>query len=466
MINHEPDLPVSSTIKDHYGRLVSYSLPCPGVTPAVFLRAAKGQSRFFLENVSAGVSFAGAGMAVELMAWGQDRFQHIQRQAADLFEGMVLLNETAPSVVPRLFGGSAFRDEFLPDEAWSGFTPAHFVLPHYQLVMLDGVPWLSINVQLPVDDDPLALRADVHDALTARIAQLQDFAGRPIQAVSVLEPAGVTYPLPYATWAENIQQVKAAITRGRVSKVVLSRVSEVVFEGHVPVDEALDYLGLHYADCYRFLFEPEPSHVFFGATPELLAHVQGHDVQTMALAGSIRRGANQTADDQLAAQLLSDPKERHEHDLVVKRVHDRITQIAEAVQVAETTVMRLSNIQHLHTAITGRLHKSDGVLPVVAALHPTPALGGEPREQALQLIDAYESVTRGWYGAPVGWIDHNLDGAFAVAIRSAVAQEKRAWLYAGAGIVAESIPEQEWQETGLKFRPLLAALGVQEQRHD
>ena len=143
-----------------------------------------------------------------------------------------------------------------------------------------------------------------------------------------------------------------------------------------------------------------------------------------------------------------------------------MTTLADTVQVGDTGVLRLSNIQHLHTPITGQLREPAGVLPVVAALHPTPALGGEPREEALQMIDACEPVTRGWYAAPVGWIDHNLDGAFAVAIRSAVVQEKRAWLYAGAGIVADSVPANEWHETGLKFRPLLGALGVQEQVHD
>ena len=94
---------------------------------------------------------------------------------------------------------------------------------------------------------------------------------------------------------------------------------------------------------------------------------------------------------------------------------------------------------------------------MVEALHPTPALGGDPRRAALQLIRELEPIPRGWYGAPVGWIDSGLDGEFAVAIRSAVAQEARVWIYAGAGIVADSLPEREWEETELKFRPMLDA---------
>lgn len=460
-----PGLTEPSLNTEQYGRVVSDRLPCPGVTPADFLRAAQGQARFFWENADTGVSFAGAGLAVELMAWGLERFHHIQRQAADLFEGVALLNETAAPLVPRLFGGGAFRDAFVPDGAWFGFTPAHFVLPHYQLVMVDGTPWLSINVQIPPEDDPLALRADLRDALTTRIAALQAFAAQAKPAGVSGSPVTVTYPMSYETWADNISRAQAEIAGGHLKKVVLSRVCEVRFADRAPVDQALDFLGAHYAGCYRFLFEPEPGRAFFGATPELLARVRGREVHTMALAGSIRRGDDEMMDALLAEQLLHDPKERHEHDVVVQRVRDGLAKLADPVRVAGTDVLRLSNIQHLHTAITGRLREPAGVLPVVADLHPTPALGGEPREQALEVISACEPVDRGWYAAPVGWIDHNLDGAFAVAIRSAVAQDRRVWLYAGAGIVAESVPAKEWHETGLKFRPLLEALRAQEQAH-
>lgn len=455
-------LPLDLSLREQYGRLVSYSLPCPGVTPAAFLRAAAGQPRFFFEYLPGDVSFAGVGMAVELMAWGADRFRDIQQQAAELFEGAALLNAEKSPVRPRLFGGSAFRDDFVPDEAWSGFTPAHFVLPHYQLVRVAGEPWLAINVQIPPEDDPAALRDDLHTALTARIAELQAFAAVPDDLHVTSQPDRVRYPMTAPEWTANIQRAQAEIAAGRLNKVVLSRVCEVGFPGPVPVDDALAQLGVHYADCYRFLFEPEPHQAFFGATPELLAGVQGRAVRTMALAGSIRRGADMAEDARLADQLLADPKERYEHGVVVDRVRARLEAMADAVQVASTDVLRLSNIQHLHTPITGHLHDPAGALAVVEALHPTPALGGEPRAEALDMIGKCEPVTRGWYAAPVGWLDHTLDGTFVVAIRSAVAQDRRAWLYAGAGIVAESIPENEWRETGLKFRPLLDALGVQE----
>ena len=126
----------------------------------------------------------------------------------------------------------------------------------------------------------------------------------------------------------------------------------------------------------------------------------------------------------------------------------------------EPEVLQLSNIQHLYTPIEGTLRKANGVLPILEVLHPTPALGGVPRKEAMEFIRESEPVPRGWYAAPIGWIDCDLDGAFNVAIRSAVSQDNRVWLYSGAGIVGKSIPEKEWDETSLKFKPMLNALGI------
>jgi menaquinone-specific isochorismate synthase len=124
--------------------------------------------------------------------------------------------------------------------------------------------------------------------------------------------------------------------------------------------------------------------------------------------------------------------------------------------------MRLRNIQHLYTPMTGTLLPNVNLLDVTGAFHPTPALGGYPRNIAVDAIRRIETDDRGWYAAPVGWIDANGDGMFAVAIRSAVSVEDRARLYAGAGIVANSDPDKEWDETALKFKPLLNALEIED----
>jgi menaquinone-specific isochorismate synthase len=181
----------------------------------------------------------------------------------------------------------------------------------------------------------------------------------------------------------------------------------------------------------------------------------------MGLAGSIGRGKTPTEDAVLALELLNSAKNQHEHALVVESIRRRLAPLTSQLTIsAQPTVLQLGYIQHLFTPIHATLNQSDGVLPILQNLHPTPALGGQPRELAMPFISQAEPVPRGWYGAPVGWLDHNLDGAFSVAIRSAITQDRRVWLYAGAGIVANSDPQAEWEETALKFKPMLNALGM------
>jgi menaquinone-specific isochorismate synthase len=267
--------------------------------------------------------------------------------------------------------------------------------------------------------------------------------------------------MPYETWQRKINGAIGQMQDSLLDKVVLSRVCEIRLPNRVQVNAALIYLHVHYPNCIRFLFEPRPYHAFYGATPELLARVNGRSLTTMGLAGSARRGKTPAADAELANALLNSAKDRQEHDLVVVAMQRRLQPLSETLDIPATpTIFTLSNIQHLYTPIQATLHHAPGILPIVKLLHPTPALGGSPRDLAMDFIRQAEPVPRGWYAAPIGWIDHTLDGEFGVAIRSAVSQERRVWLYAGAGIVAESEPQKEWAETELKFRPMLHALGI------
>jgi menaquinone-specific isochorismate synthase len=443
------------------GVLVSYSLPAPGVTVAGFLRQAQGRERFYWQNGQDQIAFAGFGAAAEMMGWGHGRFQEIERQAQALFANAVVLNDFPPLAQPRLFGGFAFQHDFVPDNTWAVFHPAHFILPHYQLVQFDGASWLTINALIPPEEDPQTSLAELHEALTARYELLRAAEDAPAAPPPAATAVDLTYPMSYAAWAEQIETAVARMQTTELNKIVLARVCEARFDGRVPVDQALAHLNARFADCYRFLFEPRPGHAFWGATPELLVRVNGRALTTMGLAGSIRRGRTPQEDAALAQALLASPKDRYEHALVVDSIRRRLAPLVDGLRVpAAPAIYPLSNIQHLYTPIDGRLRGTPGVLPLVELLHPTPALGGQPRNLAMDFIRDAEPVPRGWYAAPIGWIDHRLDGEFGVAIRSAVSQERRAWLYAGAGIVAGSNPQTEWEETGWKFRAVLDALEI------
>lgn len=443
-------------LRQRYGRLLSCSVACSGLSLAGFLAAAEGQARFYWESAGGGVAFAGAGLAIELIAWGEGRYRQIEEDARQVFaeahvdDGVNRLSE------PRLFGGFAFREDFTPDNTWSIYAPAVFALPHYQLAGSGDAMWLTINTQIPLDEDPASLVPDLRAALREKVAQLRGGEARSAaEAQSAVE--SIHYPMSYALWEGMIESATERIRAGELNKVVLARAAELRFAGRIRPLPILRYLGAHYGDCYRFHFEPRPYHAFYAASPELLAAVEGKRLATMALAGSIRRGSTDGEDQALGVALMRSAKDRHEHRIVVEKMRDRLAGLTNALEIAPVELLKLSNIQHLNTPIQGVLRRQTGILPLAEALHPTPALGGDPREEALRLIRDLEPIPRGWYGAPVGWIDARLEGEFAVAIRSAVAQENRAWIYAGGGIVAESEPALEWEESALKFRPMLEA---------
>jgi menaquinone-specific isochorismate synthase len=444
------------------GRLVSYSLPAERPIPAaVFLRSADGRERFFWQRGSDGPIFAGHGIAMELMAWGPQRFRESKEKIEGLFGNAMRLAEQPDFAAPRFFGGFAFQDDFTPDRTWAAFHPAHFILPHYQLVTTQSRTWLTINAILSDDEDLAELELQLHEALAARLDVLSSAALKEPAPQALPSDVRINYPLTFEDWQDSIDQAIARFESSDLKKVVLSRVCELRAKERIDIGRVLEYVNKHYSECTRFLFEPRPSHVFYGATPELLVQSKGDEVTTMALAGSIRRGANPAEDAALGRQLLNSTKDRLEHALVVDSIRRRLLPFDAQLKIADgPRVYRLSYIQHLWTPIEGRLRHKTGVLPLLEALHPTPALGGSPRDLALDFIREVETVPRGWYAGPVGWVDAAMDGQFAVAIRSAVAQERRVWLYAGAGIVPGSQADKEWLETALKFEPMLAALGV------
>ncbi len=448
---------LNTPINVRYGRLLSCSLPCDGVSLQDFLRAAEGGPRFYWASDSSQIAFAGAGTAVELMEWGDDRFDRIARRARELFAGAHVAEGELPA--PRLFGGFAFRPDFTPDNIWSIYTPAWFVLPHYQLSRGGEGTWLTINTQVPASERP----ADVMPALTAALrAKRTELTARRHTQRDMEQSAvhSIHYPMPYTSWASLVDEATDRIRGSALNKVVLARAAELRFAAGLNLLPILRHLATRYSDCYRFLFEPRRRYAFYGASPELLASVRGRQLETVALAGSLGRGDSAKADARLGQQLLKSAKNLHEHQIVVDKMRQRLAPVASAIDMSPVRLLKLHNIQHLLTPIAAKLKRETGVLPLVEALHPTPALGGDPRPLAMRVIRELEPIPRGWYGAPVGWIDARLEGQFAVAIRSAVVQEARAWIYAGAGIVADSEPQDEWHETDLKFRPMLEAHGV------
>jgi salicylate biosynthesis isochorismate synthase len=215
------------------------------------------------------------------------------------------------------------------------------------------------------------------------------------------------------------------------------------------------------ADCHRFAFRIG-TRTFVGATPETLVRKRGIRLDTEALAGSRPRSLAGAE-----IELLESDKDRLEHKLVVDSIVSTIAPISSELEHLPTPVVRrLRRIIHLHTPITATLRAPLDVLEVVALLHPTPAVGGFPRNAALAWLEKNEAVERGWYASPFGFVTRGGDGHFVVALRSALVNGDRVHLFAGAGIVDRSNPAEEFAETELKMTAMRSALGLPEPAHD
>lgn len=266
-------------------------------------------------------------------------------------------------------------------------------------------------------------------------------------AVSVVDG-----PVDGAEWRCRVADASARIRTGALAKVVLAR--SVVATTENPID--LRWLALRlaesYPDCWTYLVGP-----LVGATPEMLVRLRDGVAESRVLAGTVSRDDDADEDEALAAWLLASAKDLEEHEYAVQSVTERLAPLGE-LQVTGPSLLTLPNVRHLATdvrvAVTGR-----SVLDLAAALHPSAAVCGTPREAALALIGEIEGMDRGVYAGGVGWIDAAGDGEIGIALRCGVRTgEHELTAYAGGGIMADSIPAAELAETEAKLRPVLRAL--------
>ena len=214
-----------------------------------------------------------------------------------------------------------------------------------------------------------------------------------------------------------------------------------------------------YSKCTNFFLALPHKGIFFGSTPERLVKLKSHHLQTEALAGTIARGNNMEEDRMFRESLFESMKERKEHNLVKEQIIRKLEPFASSVNVSDyPKILKLKNVQHLQTPINVELKSSISILDILQILHPTAAVAGTPTEKAMDIIKKMEPHDRGWYSGPIGWINNNGDGEFYVSLRSALVKNEEAHVFAGGGIVSESHPDKEWEETELKLRPIISAL--------
>jgi salicylate biosynthesis isochorismate synthase len=445
--------------------LATISLVLPDdVDPSAVICASRraGERWFAFEQPDrARAARAGLGEAVGLHASGPDRFASVAERWRALAAAAIGDASEHPAGGGLLaMGGFAFAPDGGHAPHWEGFQPASLSVP--EVLLARDERWGAQSVRLTLtalaapDDTPEQLL----ERLEGRLAELR--TGEP----PLLDPAPVgrfriASAMPPEHYEGAVARARELIAAGKLQKIVLAREVQVHAGGGAPIYDPAAVFGVlrqEFPSCFVFCVGRGDA-TLIAASPELLVRREGQRVSTLALAGSTRRSADPAVDAHLGEQLLRDESYREEHAIVARRIERTLRPHAVWVTAApEPELVRIANIQHLATPIRAQLASPIEALELVAMMHPTPAVGGEPLSAAAPLIPTLEGLDRGWYSGPVGWTDAAGDGEFCVALRCALLRGKIARCFAGNGIVRDSDPAAELAETEVKLQALLPLL--------
>jgi len=438
-------------------RLATVTIPAPDLRPETFLRHATGSARGFWAREDRWV--AHRGVVAELRGTSTsvvDRFDEVIDAARGHSIEPLISKGTSRAPRTRFYGGFSFRPDHRPEGVWSDFSGSLFHLPEFELEGDDtGDAWLrarAIATHGSEDEVFTQLRRQA-ETLRAELATLSDFTppSRPVR--------GRSTPTDRGAWERAVDASLAAIRSGAISKAVLARTLDIEVADAVNPIDVVARLWEANRGSHVFLFEPTPGSALVGAAPETVATLRDGVFHATAVAGSIRRGDTPREQAELAAQLLASEKDRTEQQIALDDMIARLETVAHQIRTdPQPHVLTLARIQHLETEIRASVPSGVGVLDLLRLLHPTPAVCGLPRDAAMAFLAEEEPFERGWYAGPVGWFDADGNGVFAPALRTGVTTGSGWRLFAGAGIVEGSVPSLEWEETAIKFEPMLGAL--------
>jgi isochorismate synthase len=407
------------------------TVPAPVAPPDALLRAFPSEASL-LWDPPRGAACAGLGVASMLPTDAAALARFFERTAH-------VADPASPT--PRVFGGTSFAPGCAIEPPWDGFGGGFLSLPVWTYHVGERA-WLSFAADAS-DLSAVEPVLEVFDTIWGSLERPIGVIPSPVSARRIAEA-------DRQSWSRQVERIRDKILEGVFEKVVAARHCVVELEAGASSLDVLKRLEQRFPGCTRFALWREDA-TFLGATPELLVSRRGPAVLSEALAGSTAHGE--------AARMMASAKEREEHQLVVRAILGALEPFCESLRSApEPSLRELPNVLHMQTPVEGYLREPIHVLELVRALHPTPAVGGVPTEEAIRWITEHEPLTRGWYSAPVGWADASGDGEFVVALRSGLLRDGKAWVYAGAGIMGDSDPDAEYVETELKMQALLGAL--------
>lgn len=433
--------------------IFSYSQFIDPIDPLIFLSVFKSehQSIFYWQNQRKNEAIAAIGSLKSLIIkeyhQDDDRFQQCQNFINHNQKLIRIINTKIENCQPHFFTYFSFFAK--ENQANNSFPLATIFLPYLQLIKKNNQYLITINTY---KFNPKIIHY-LNSNFSQKIKDNYHYNKHQKNKINKqIEEA------KYQTFIDKVIQGLDAIAVKKLSKIVVAHALEIKSKNKFNLIKSLENLRSNHPDCYIFAIGNENNEHFIGASPERLLSIKDNQLISDALAGSAPRGNNEQEDTFIGNQLLENEKEKREHQAVSNFIFNQLNLMGLKPKKADLQLLKLSNIQHLWTPIYAEINNNIQPLEIVSKLHPTPAVAGEPIEIACQEIEASENFDRTLYAAPIGWLDLQGNCEFIVGIRSALIKDNYARLYAGAGIVTGSKPEQELTEIQLKFQALLQAL--------
>ena len=405
------------------------SIGAEALEPLAWLDAQQSETKFAWSERGSDALIAGVGVAASVIAKPDDEPAAVISRCRSLMNGHEDL---------RFYGGLSFDG----NDAWHSFGAGRFVLPRFLLE--NGKLYVTVMDA-----------SDLEQALT----DLKTLDLTPQSLATDLPSAtNTTYSPTRDSWQSNVDEALTFIRSEVLEKVVLARKTTMTFNEPLNPVALTARIANATHDCFVFCFQFNANSAFVGATPERLFCRSGNQLLSEVVAGTRPRGRTTGEDQRLAYELLTSDKDQLEHDIVRKSIRQKLHKFVDHLDVdTHASVLRLARKQHLCSEVAGTLKGDVEEGALLARLHPTPAVGGYPTENALPEIARIEPFNRGWYAAPIGWIGRN-DAEFVVGIRSGLVEGDTLSLYSGAGIVKGSDPDQEWDEVENKIRDFVEIL--------
>ncbi len=389
----------------------------PPLDILTWLASQKSYGKGYWSNRDNSFKLAGLGRAISL-----------QGDNINIIDTIQPMLKTAPNA--RFLGGLSFFGEH---SAPQGLGAVSFILPRFEIINRNNKYFAAINISSRdtiKDFNELELPLNIDNNIWDK---------------SNIKIDSIVHNPNKEDWLSIIDKALNEFISTDLQKVVPARCTTITCNDNV--DSLAVLRKVLTEGTTAFCFSPGNGETFIGVSPENLFAVNGTMLKTEALAGT----ASISVDSKY---LLNSVKDQHEHKFVVDALSETLKEISNQIEVLPQKILKLSKVQHLLTSVKAVLNKKIPLAELIKLLHPTPALGGTPRNLALKFISNHEDFKRGWFAAPVGWISAS-EAEFTVAIRSALIQSNKIKLYAGAGIVKESIAENEWQELNYKISQYL-----------